>query len=242
MRKISVLAVLLLALVAGGCGSSGNDADGTQSPQQGPKIPAEPDAGKVLEEFVRAAGRHDSPAMWKLLSPATQLQFGPTDGQFVVGAGKEFGATMGEFERSGEWKLVVAARPSNDWAVAAISGFIVTKGKKSYGAYATPLRQIDGKWYLEPVGTVKFTPATPDPVLVTRDSTPSVGSEVVANEPILEAAIWVDGTTLVPELSADELFIAGDVRSPLEPGWHTVVTFGDTQSSAGANAFSFQTN
>ena len=242
MRSLSLLILVLLAVVAGGCGSSSSDADGTTAPQQGPKIPAEPDAGKVLEEFVRAAGRNDAPAMWKLLSPASRLQFGPTDGQFVVGAGKEFGATMGEFERSGEWKLVVAARPSKDWAVAAISGFIVTKGKKSYGAYATPLRQIDGTWYLEPTGTVKFTPATPDPVLVTRDSTPSTGSEVVANEPILVAAIWVDGTTLVPALSADELFIAGDVHVPLEPGWHTVVTFGETQSSAGANAFSFQTN
>ena len=242
MRTISVLAVVLLALAAGGCGSSGNDADGTQAPSEGPKIPAEPDAGKVLEEFVRAAGRHDAPAMWKLLSPASQLQFGPTDGQFVVGAGKEFGATMGEFERSGEWKLVVAARPSKEWAVAAISGFIVTKGKKSYGAYATPLRQIAGKWYLEPTGTVKFTPATPDPALLSKDSTPSIGSEVVANEPILNAAIWVDDQTLVPQLSADELFIAGDVLVPIGPGWHTVVTFGDTQSSAGANAFSFQTN
>ena len=240
MRAVPALVLVLVAIVAGGCGSSG-EGKSTQPVPQGPKIPAEPEAGKVLEEFVRAAGRQDAPAMWKLLSPFSQAQYGPTDGQFAVGAGKEFGGTMGEFERSGEWKLVVAARPSNDWAVAAISGYIVTKGKQSYGAYAAPLRQIGGKWYLEPTGTVKFTPATPDPALLSKDSTPSVGSELAANEPILEAAIWVDGTTLVPQLAADELFLSGDVVVPLEKGWHTVVTFGDTQSSSGANAFTFQT-
>jgi len=241
MKTIPPLVVVLLALVVGGCGSSGNGAAGTQALPQGPKIPAEPEAGKVLEEFVRAAGRHDSPAMWKLLSPFSQAQYGPTDGQFAVGAGKEFGATMGEFVRHGEWKLVVAARPSKEWAVAAISGYIITKGKQSYGAYATPLRQIGGRWYLEPTGTVKFTPATPDTELVEQDSTPSIGSELTANEPILDAAMWVDDATLVPELAADELFIAGDVLVPLEKGWHTAVTFADTQSSAGANAFTFRT-
>lgn len=241
MRTIPLLALVLLALLAGGCGSSGNDVAGTTALPPGPEIPAEPEAGKVLEEFVRAAGRQDSPAMWKLLSPFSQVQYGPTDGQFAVGAGKEFGATMGEFVRSGEWKLVVAARPSKDWAVAAISGYIVTKGKQSYGAYATPLRQIDGKWYLEPTGTVKFIPATPDPELLSKDLTPSIGSELTANEPILESALWVDDTTLVSELAADELFIAGDVVEPLEKGWHTAVSFANTQSSAGANAFTFQT-
>lgn len=145
---------------------------------------------------------------------------------------------MGKFVRNGEWKLVVAARPSKDWAVAAISDFIVTKGKQSYCAYALPLRQIDGKWYLEPTGTVKFTPATPDPELVSKDLTPSIGSELSANEPILESVMWVDDTTLVPH---DELFVSGDVVEPIEKGWHSAVTFADTQSSAGANAFTFRT-
>lgn len=240
MRTVPVLALALLALVVGGCGSSGGDATSATPAPRGPTIPAEPEAGTVLEEFVRAAGRQDAPAMWKLLSPVSQAQYGPTDGQFVVGAGKEFGATMGEFERSGAWKLVVAARPSKDWAVAAITGYVVTKGKRSYGAYAAPLRRIAGKWYLEPTGTVKLTPATPDPDLLSNDSTPSIGSELAANEPILDAVIWVDDTTLVPTLAADELFISGDVVTPLEKGWHTVVTFADTQSSAGANAFTFQ--
>lgn len=240
MRTAATLVLVLLALVAGGCGSSGGDAATTAPAPPGPKIPAEPEAGKVLEAFVRAAGRQDAPAMWKLLSPAAQAQYGPTDGQFVVDAGREFGATMGEFERSGEWKLVVAARPTANWAVAAISGYIVTKGKKSYGAYASPLRRIDGKWYLEPTGTVKLVPATPDPDLVSKDSTPSIGLELEASEPILEAAIWLDDTTLVPDLAADELFISADVVAPIEKGWHTVVTFGETQSSAGANAFTFR--
>jgi hypothetical protein len=241
VRTVPALLLVLLALLVGGCGSSDAGPATTAAVPSGPKIPAEPEAGKVLEEFVRAAGRHDAQAMWKLLSPASQAQFGPTDGQFVVGAGKEFGATMGEFERSGEWKLVVAARPSAEWAVAAISGYIVTKGKKSYGAYASPLRQIGGKWYLEPTGSVKFTPATPDPDLLSKDSTPSIGSELAASEPILDAVIWVDELTLTPTLSADELFISGDVLAPIEKGWHTVVTFADTQSTAGANAFTFQT-
>lgn len=240
MRTVPVLMLALLALVVAGCGSSDASPTTTTAVAQGPKVPAEPAAGKVLEEFVRAAGRNDAQAMWKLLSPVSQAQFGPTDGQFVVGAGKKFGATMGEFERSGEWKLVVAARPSKGWAVAAISGYIVTKGKKSYGAYASPLRLIGGKWYLEPTGSVKFTPATPDPDLLSKDTTPSIGSELAASEPILDAVIWVDGKTLAPILAADELFISADVVTPIEKGWHTVVTFADTQSSAGANAFTFQ--
>jgi hypothetical protein len=63
---------------------------------------------------------------------------------------------------------------------------------------------------------------------------------VSASEPVLDAVIWVDDTRIAAELAPDAILLTGEVTTPLEPGRHAVVTFADTQSGAGANAYSFE--
>jgi hypothetical protein len=97
----------------------------------------------------------------------------------------------------------------------------------------------DGEPKISLAGTVTFTPVTPEPELVSGP-TPSVATEVSASEPVLDAVIWVDDTRIAAELAPDAILLTGEVTTPLEPGRHAVVTFADTQSGAGANAYSFE--
>jgi hypothetical protein len=134
---------------------------------------------------------------------------------------------------------VLAKKVSDLWSVAAINGFVTLEGKEEWGAYAAVVDHEDGEPKISLAGTVTFTPVTPEPELVSGP-TPSVATEVSASEPVLDAVIWVDDTRIAAELAPDAILLTGEVTTPLEPGRHAVVTFADTQSGAGANAYSFE--
>ena len=232
-----VLLVVLLVLSAAACG--GDDDGGAQT---GPtetvaQPPAEPEAGEVMEEFVRAASAGNAQAMFDLLSSRAKIRFGPTAQDFARGSGKELSIVLGSFDRRGEWEVVLAARASEEFAVSTVEGYVEADGRREYGAYSTPLREENGEWKIELGGTVTFNPLTPEPELESR-SRPEISAEVNASEPVLDLQTWVDDTAIPAELSPDELIITA--TSPeLDDGRHTITVFAQSQSSAGSNAWTF---
>lgn len=242
MRRLALPAALVaLALTGCGGGSTATTAStgGTTAAAPQPKLHAEPVAGRALHDFVEAAARNDLAGMYGLMTRRAQVLYGPTEAAFAKGVGKQLATILGAFRRHGVYQVAFAARVSPDWTLVAISGYVMSKQKRSYGAYAVPARKEDGHWKLEFGGTVTFNPLTPDEQLKT-DSTPQVATEVTTSEPILEQGIWIDRTTIATDLSPDGLLLSGEATTPIAPGRHVVITFAATESSAGANAFSFE--
>jgi hypothetical protein len=238
MRAFLAIAAAL-ALLAGGCAGD-DDAQTTTTSANVPPLRAEPEAGEQLEAFVDAAVRNDVPAMWDLLSERTRVLYGPTPEAFAANTGDELAKALRSFETDGgQSDIVLSARATDDWAVAALSGYAMMAGEKQYGAYAVPLRREDGEWKIELGGTVTFNPLTPD-VTIPTNPTPEIASEVTPSEPILDLAAWVDDQPLEAEISPDGLLLTATVTQPLESGRHTGVSFAATESSAGANAFTFE--
>lgn len=239
MRRLLAIAVAA-ALLGGGCVGDDDAAPVTTQPADVPRLRAEPDAGKQLRAFVDAAVRGDSAAMYDLLSQRTRVLYGPTEPEFTAATGRDLMKALRSLASDGgQSELVLAARATEEWAVAAISGYALMAGEKQYGAYAVPLRRENGEWKIELGGTVTFNPLTPD-VTVPTNPTPEIASEVTPSEPILELAAYVDSTPVEAAISPDGLLLTATVYTPLEPGRHTAVSFAATESSAGANAFTFE--
>ena len=133
----------------------------------------------------------------------------------------------------------MAKRLSDLWSVAAIQGSVTAKNRTEYGAYAVPLQREDGKLRIELAGSASFNPVTPEPELKSEGK-PSIATEVTAGEPIIRSIVWVDDHPYRSALAPDEVLLTADVRTQLPKGRHVVVTYAETQSSAGANAYSFE--
>jgi hypothetical protein len=245
-----LLAVLLAVLVFGlaGCGNDGGDdgasgSTGTTSAEPPPKeldFPDDDDAAEVLDDFIQAAGRKDYDAMFDLVSLRTRSRYGATAAAFEQGAGGQLAIVLGALSRpGGTYKPVMAKKLSDTFSVAAIQGSVTAKNRTEYGAYAVPLRREDGKLRIELAGTATFNPATPEPELKS-DGKPSIATEVTAAEPIIRSLVWVDDRPYRSTLAPDEVLLTADVRTQLPEGRHTVVTYAETQSGAGANAYSFE--
>jgi hypothetical protein len=240
----ALLVALVLSLALGGAGCGGGDesappttTETTPPPQD---FPDDPEAGETLDRFVQAAGEKDTAAMWSMLDTTSQQRYGPTEAQFAAGPGRDLGAVLGSFAREGgDYDDVLAKKVSDAWSVAAIDGYVTLEGKQEWGAYAAVVDREDGEPKISLAGTVTFNPVTPEPELVSN-ATPAIATEVSASEPVLGTAMWVDDLPVAAELAPDAILLTGDVTTPLEPGRHTIVTFADTQSGAGANAYSFE--
>jgi hypothetical protein len=59
-------------------------------------------------------------------------------------------------------------------------------------------------------------------------------------EPIIRSFVWVDDHPYRATLAPDEVLLTADVQTQLPKGRHVVVTYAETQSGAGANAYSFE--
>jgi hypothetical protein len=245
-----LLAVLLTVLALGlaGCSNDGGDdgasgGTGTTTAEPRPKeldFPDDEAAAKVLDDFVQAAGRKDYEEMYELLSLRTRSRYGATPKAFRQGAGSQLAIVLGALSREGgSYESVMAKRLSDTFSVAAIQGSVTAKNRTEYGAYAVPLRREDGKLRIELAGTASFNPVTPEPELKS-DGKPSIATEVTAMEPIIRSFVWVDDHPHRATLAPDEVLLTADVRTPLPKGRHTVVTYAETQSGAGANAYSFE--
>jgi hypothetical protein len=241
-----LIAVLVLGLTGcsndgGGDGASGGN--GTTSVEAVPKeldFPDDMDAAKVLDDFVQAAGRKDYDAMFDLISLRTRSRYGASPAAFERGAGNQLAIVLGALSREGgTYKPVMAKKLSDTFSVAAIQGSVTAKNRTEYGAYAVPLRREEGKLRIELAGTASFNPVTPEPELKS-DGKPSIATEVTAMEPIIRSFVWVDDHPYRATLAPDEVLLTADVRTRLPKGRHTVVTYAETQSGAGANAYSFE--
>lgn len=240
MRRIVLPAVIAMLALAG-CGGGGEGAPETAPTVTQPPArtyPQQPAAGKLLVRFVDAAARGDTGALFSMLTRRAQRVYGPTAEAFAKTAGKQLTDAVGAFRREGSFEVVLSVQATPEWAVVAIAGHITHEGETAYGAYGLPARKEGGAWKLELGGSVGFNPISPDEQLTT-DSTPQVATELDANEPILESAIWIDRTPIEAIISPDELLLNGEATAPLPPGRHTAITFATTESSAGVNAFSF---
>lgn len=245
MRALA-LALLALALAGtlGAAGCGGGDGEGTSTTTGTAPPPRDrpddEDARATLDRFVRAAGKRDLKALWALLDAPSQARYGPTEERFAAGPGNDLAVVLGAFAREGgDYESVLAKRISDRWSIAAVSGYVTADGARQYGAYAAVVGREGGERRISLAGTVSFNPVTPEPELVAGD-TPSIATEVSASEPVLDAFVWVDSTPLAADLAPDAILLTADVTTPLEPGRHTVVTYADTQSGAGANAYSFE--
>lgn len=236
MTRIA-LSAMLVALA--GCGGGGGAPETVEtSPPPAKTYPTQPAAGELLTRFVDAAAKGDTDALFAMLTVRAQALYGPTAEAFATSAGQELTEGLGAFRRSGGFEVALSVQATPEWAVAAIAGWITNEGQTAYGAYGLPARKQGGVWKLELGGSVSFNPISPDEQLTT-DSTPQIATELDANEPVLESAIWVDRTAIVSKVSPDALLMNGEVTTPIAPGRHTAVTFAATESSAGVNAFSF---
>jgi hypothetical protein len=245
-RLVSVLIALLVLALAGcsndgGGGASGNGTTSTvEAPPKELVFPDDKEAAKVLDDFVQAAGRRDYDTMLGLMSTNTRTRYGATPAAFRQGAGNQLAIVLGALARKGgTYEPVMAKRLSDLWSVAAIQGSVTAQNRTEYGAYAVPLRREDGKLRVELAGTASFNPVTPEPELKS-DGKPSIATEVTAMEPIIRSFVWVDDQPYRAALAPDEVLLTADVTTPLPKGRHVVVTYAETQSGAGANAYSFE--
>jgi hypothetical protein len=177
--------------------------------------------------------------MFDLLTTASQRRWGPTEQDFCRDQGRRLGNALGEFVRLGKYEHVLDAKFSDVWSTAAIAGYIERVDDRQYGGYALPSRIEDGEWKLELGGTVTFSPLTPDPALK-AGSKPNISADLAAAEPMLGTAVWVDGKSVKGDLSPDEAFLSSQIETALAAGRHSIVVFGETESSAGALAWVFQ--
>ena len=243
MRGLSRVALglaLAAALVAGGCGG-GSDSSAPVETAPAPRDhPADPGARETLDRFVQAAGKQDLAEMWSMLDETSQQRYGPTEKQFAAGSGNDLAVVLGSFARAGgKYEHVLAKKITDEWSIAAITGYVTLQGSQEWGSYAAVVDHQGGEDKISLAGTVTFNPVTPEPELVAGD-TPSIATEISASEPVLTSLLWVDDAPIAAELAPDAILLTGTVARPLSPGRHTVVSYADTQSGAGANAYSFE--
>ena len=138
----------------------------------------------------------------------------------------------------GSYEPVMAKRLSDTWSVAAIKGSVTANNRTEQGAYAVPLVRENGDPRIELAGSAQFNPVTPEPELKS-DGKPSIATEITAGEPVIRSFVWVDDRPYRATLAPDEVLLTADADQ-LPPGRHVVVTYAETQSSSGANAYSFE--
>jgi hypothetical protein len=247
VRRLGIaLALALLALVVAGCsddgggGSAGTVATSAEPPPKELDFPDDDEAAAVLDDFVNAAGKRDYAAMFDLVTSRSRMRYGETPAAFQKNAGRQLAIVLGSLARSGgTYEPVMAKQLSDTWSIAAIKGSVTAKNRTEYGAYAVPLQREDGKLRIELAGSVTFNPVTPEPELKS-DGKPSIATELTAGEPIIRSFVWVDDRPYRATLAPDEVLLTADVQAALPKGRHAVVTYAETQSSAGANAYSFE--
>ncbi len=114
------------------------------------------------------------------------------------------------------------------WAV------VVGKGK------ATALHLVNNTWVPDTSGKVKITVLGPKG---DAKPTPQVAAELAAKTPLVESALWVDGTELLEKgggLTPTKGTIYGAPSAPLAKGKHVAVAYARTAGHATAVAWTFR--
>jgi hypothetical protein len=249
----AVMLALAVALLAAAC-SGGDDGEETQGQagttvtESQPSPPPAPDAGtsaaepgRILLAFVRAAGRGDADAMWRLLSEPTRASIGPTLQDFRAGAAQELEAGLGSLAPKA--KVILSRSLRDDWAVAAVAGDReVEGGEPEYYAYGAALLPENGALKLE-LGGVVITGYKPEPLAVVDDRRPTIAANVGAGGDLQDVRMWLDGKPFPAERGANDTPFTATLRGrpakPLAAGRHEVVVFAATTETATATAWAF---
>ncbi len=107
------------------------------------------------------------------------------------------------------------------------------------GANARALRLSGGRWRPDTSGLVKVAILGPRGVAA---ATPQVAAELSAHTPLVQSALWVDGTELLEKgggLTPTRGTIYGAPNAPLAKGKHVAVAYARTAGHGTAVAWSF---
>ena len=242
MRSAAVLMLCAFAVTAcrGGDGDAAGTAVAPPPARSTTADGADPQPGRVLVSFVRAAGRGDAKAMWGLLSPETQASFGQTLARFSAGNAHEFEEGVGTLAPAP--KVILSRRLDPTWSVAAVAGDRTVEGELEYFTYAAALKSARGGLKLE-LGGIVASGHRPEPMTEIDERRPELAVNLAAGADIVEALLWLDGSRISARRGADErpftATLSGRPRRPLAPGRHQVVVFAATRGTAEASAWTF---
>ncbi len=108
------------------------------------------------------------------------------------------------------------------------------------GRTARALRLTGGSWRPDTSGLVKISILGPHGIAAAK---PQVAAQLSAPAPLVESALWVDGTELLEKgggLTPNRGTIYGAPNAPLARGRHVAVAYGRTAGHATAVAWSFR--
>jgi hypothetical protein len=249
MRRPLLLLLLLLAVAVGCSGGDDDDDEGSPAATSGSDTgetavePAQfgkedPQFGRLLLQFTKAAEAGDTLGMWNLLTSATQASIGPTLDNFRNGAAREFQEGVGTLAGSAK---VILSRQLGDFGTAAIAGEREAEGRREQYAYAVAFLQEEGRWRIE-LGGIVITGLRPEP-LAQADRQPQLAADVGAGAELNNVIMFLDSKPFPAERGGSSPFAAtlrGKPDEPLANGRHTVVVFADSGLTASAIAWTFQ--
>lgn len=152
-----------------------------------------------------------------------------------------------------ETLAVFAASQAAPKALAALAGaptlmteritnrFAVVVLARGPNAFAAALRRAGGRWHVLLGNAVRLHAIRPDPGERVRGRT-QLAAGVVANAPIVEAGLWLDGLALPASgggFDSRHLTMWQEAPQPLRHGRHVVVAYANTEADASALAWTF---
>lgn len=239
---------LAVAVLAVGCsGADEEEAEGaaTVTQREPPRLDGgtrTDEPGQVLLAFVRAAGRGDADAMWRLLSQPTRASIGPTLENFRGSAAPDFQEGIGLLAPTA--KVIFSRSLTHRWAVAALAAMVEEEGEDEpdYEVYGAALVREDDELKLE-LGGVVISGHDPVPEAELDDSKPELAANIGAGGDLVDVRMWLDEKPFPAERSKNETPFTAKLRGrparSLGPGLHEVVVFAATTDTAAATAWAF---
>jgi hypothetical protein len=246
-RLVLALAVAALAVGCSGAdeeeavGAAGTGVTQREPPRLDGGTPAD-QPGDVLLAFVRAAGRGDADAMWRLLSGPTQASIGPTLEKFRGSAAREFQERIGVLAPTA--RVIFSRSLTDRWAVAAVAGEIQEESdsEPEYETYGAALVREGGGLTLE-LGGVVISGHDPVPEAELDDALPKLAANVGAGGDLTDVRMWLDERPFPAERGENDTPFTATLRGrpaqPLRAGLHEVVVFAATTDTATATAWAF---
>jgi hypothetical protein len=214
----ALLPLLALPLLLAACGGTTNGSDA-------PTTRKVSDPARTLTRLIDAAERGDARAIRGLLVDDARV------------APSELGEGLGTFAGRKPRTLY----RGGPWAVAAVSGVRSVEGTREYGAYATALHRVAGRWRVDLSGATTVRILGPKPGSRTPPI-PQVAAALEGRGDLVESGLWIDGAELIEKGggSATRGTVYGAPAHPLRPGRHVAVAYARDATHATAIAWVFR--